>query len=212
MLRQMSEYLVSNADQLAMQVAQHLWVSLLSLAIAVVVGVPLGYLASRSARAERIATVPFQALRVVPSLALLVLLVPVVGVGTLPAVIALTALAVPPVLLNTMVGFRQVPGFMVESARGMGMDDRQVLWRVRVPLAMPLILSGVRTALVEVVASATLAARIGAGGLGEVIFTGLGLNRADILVVGGVLVAALSLGLGAVFDAIARRVLRWRSV
>lgn len=99
---------------------------------------------------------------------------------------------------------------MVETAAGIGMTHREALWRVRLPLALPLILSGLRTALVEVVASATLAAKIGAGGLGEVIFTGLGLNRSDLLVLGGVLVAALSLGSGAVFDAIARRLMPYK--
>ena len=92
----------------------------------------------------------------------------------------------------------------------MGMTDREILWKVRVPLALPMIFAGIRTALVEVIASAALAARIGAGGLGEVIFTGLGLNRMDLLVLGGILVAALSLLCGGLFDTLTRRLMPYR--
>ena len=173
-------YLQNNAFDILVQVRDHLTVSLLALLIACAIGVPIGYFASESAKGERIMTIPFEVLRVVPSLAILVLLIPVLGTGTAPAAVALTILAVPPVLLNTIAGFRQVPDFMTECGRGIGLSERQVLWKVRVPLALPMIFAGIRTALIEVIASATLAAKIGAGGLGEIIFTGLGLNRADL--------------------------------
>jgi osmoprotectant transport system permease protein len=205
MWQQMFAYIQNNGIQILCQIRDHLLISLLSTAVAALIGVPLGYLASRSERGERIISAPFQVLRVVPSLAILVLLIPVMGVGMAPAVVALTILAVPPVLINTIVGFREVPDFMVECAAGIGMDERNILWEVRVPLAMPMILSGIRTGLVEAVASATLAAKIGAGGLGEIIFTGLGLNRTDLLVLGGALVALLSLTCGLIFDRISRR-------
>ena len=99
---------------------------------------------------------------------------------------------------------------MTECGRGIGLSERQVLWKVRVPLALPMIFAGIRTALIEVIASATLAAKIGAGGLGEIIFTGLGLNRADLLIIGGALVAALSLGSGFLFDLVTGHVLRYK--
>ena len=187
-----------------------MWISLAALTAAILVGVPCGYLAADLPGCEKWISAPFQVLRVIPSLAILVLLIPVAGTGALPAVIALAILAVPPVLLNTIVGFRDVLAFMTESAAGMGMTDREILWNVRIPLALPLIFAGIRTALVEVIASAALAARIGAGGLGEVIFTGLGLNRMDLLLLGGVLVAALSLLCGGLFDALTRHVLRYK--
>ena len=151
-------------------------------------------------------------LRVVPSLAVLILLIPVMGTGIPPAVTALTILAIPPVLLNTVVGFRSIPDFMIESARGIGMTERELFRRVKVPAALPMILAGLRTALVEVVASTTLAAKIGAGGLGEIIFTGLGLYRMDLLVLGGGLVAILSLVSGGVFDILTRRLFRYKYV
>ncbi len=212
MWKDMQEYLAQNATSILIQVRDHLVISLLALAIACVIGIPLGYLASRSEKSEKWISGPFQVLRVVPSLAILVLLIPVMGTGVPPALIALSILAIPPILLNTIVGFRDVPPFLIESGRGIGMTDKQILHNVRIPQAMPMILSGVRTGLVEVIASATLAAKIGAGGLGEIIFTGLGLNRMDLLVIGGVAVAILSLGCGLIFDLISRRILRYKYV
>ena len=208
----MIPYIQDNYIDILLQVRTHLGVSFLALLIAAVIGVPLGYLASRSERSEKLFTTPFQILRVVPSLAILILLIPVMGTGIRPAATALTILAVPPVILNTIVGFRQIPDFMVECAEGIGMTSREHLWKVRVPLALPMIFAGLRTGLIEIIASATLAAKIGAGGLGEIIFTGLGLNRPDLLLIGGVLVAALSLGCGFIFDLVAGRILRYKNV
>ena len=212
MWAKMLEYIVTHRAALLAQIGTHLWISLAALAAAVLIGVPCGYLAADSPGTEKCISAPFHVLRVIPSLAILVLLIPVAGTGALPAVIALTILAVPPVLLNTIVGFRDVPPFMTESAAGMGMTDKEILWKVRIPLAMPMIIAGIRTALVEVIASAALAARIGAGGLGEVIFTGLGLNRTDLLLLGGVLVAALSLLCGGLFDALTRSLMPYRNL
>ena len=212
MWAKMLEYILAHRAALLAQIGTHLWISLAALAAAVLIGVPCGYLAADSPGTEKWISAPFHVLRVIPSLAILVLLIPVAGTGALPAVIALTILAVPPVLLNTIVGFRDVPPFMTESAAGMGMTDKEILWKVRIPLAMPMIFAGIRTALVEVIASAALAARIGAGGLGEIIFTGLGLNRTDLLLLGGVLVAALSLLCGGLFDALARSLMPYRDL
>ncbi len=212
MWQKMCEYIADNYMKILLQVRDHLVISLLALAAAVIIGVPIGYLASKSAKGEKYLTVPFQMLRVVPSLAILVLLIPVMGTGIKPAMTALTVLAIPPILLNTVVGFREVPAFMVESASGIGMTDREVLKKVRIPMALPMILAGIRTGLVEIIASATLAAKIGAGGLGEIIFTGLGLNRPDLLLIGGILVALLSLGSGFLFDHIVGRALPYKNL
>lgn len=119
-----------------------------------------------------------------------------------PALAALVLLAVPPILLNTVTGLTEVPDFMLETARGLGMTEKQVMFRVKFPMAFPLIMTGVKTAMIEIVASAALAAKIGAGGLGGLIFTGLGLNRLDLLLVGGISVALLSLASGAILDGI----------
>ncbi len=212
MINSILEYTTSHSGQILTQILTHIGISLLALIVAAVIGIPLGYLASKSDKAESIVSAPFEMLRVVPSLALLILLIPMMGTGLAPAVTALTVLAIPPILLNTVVGFRTIPDFMTESARGIGMSEKEVLLKVRIPGALPMILAGLRTALVEVFASTTLAAKIGAGGLGEIIFTGLGLNRSDLLILGGLLVAVLSLAAGGVFDLITRRVLRYKYV
>lgn len=204
------EYMSTHSADIGRQLADHLLVSMEALLIAAFIGVLCGYLASLNRRSERWIMSAFNVLRVVPSLALLMLLIPVMGVGRRPAVTALTILAIPPILINTCTGFHNVPEQLVESARGVGLDDRQILYHVRIPQALPLILAGIRSALIEVIASATLAAKIGAGGLGEIIFTGLGLNRTDLLVIGGVLVGILSLASCMIYDLVRRMILPYK--
>lgn len=181
---------------------EHVVISLMALMVSVVLGISMGYLCVRSSRLEKWVTGTFQTLRIVPSLAVLILLIPFLGTGVKPALTALVLLAVPPILLNTAAGLTEVPDFMLETARGLGMTERQVMLQVKFPLAFPLIMAGIKTAVVEIVASAALAAKIGAGGLGGLIFTGLGLNRLDLLLAGGVSVALLSLVSGAVLDGV----------
>lgn len=205
-------YIQNNYKVILIQTKDHLIISFISVFIAAIIGIIFGYLASKSSRGESFIATPFEALRVIPSLALLALFIPFIGTGAFPAIIALTILAIPPILLNTIVGFKEVPYFMIETAQGMGMTKKQEFWKVRVPLATPVIMSGIRTAIVEVIASATLATKIGAGGLGEIIFTGLGLNRVDLLIVGGVAVALLSLVCGFLFDLLSRKILRYKYI
>lgn len=212
MWQNMIEYLAENYTSILLQLLNHILISLLALIVAVTIGVPLGYLASKNVRSEKIYMALFQTLRVVPSLAILVLLIPIMGTGIRPAVTALTILAIPPIFLNTIVGFREVPDFMIECAYGIGMTEKEVLRKVRIPMAMPIMLGGIRTGLIEIVASATLAAKIGAGGLGEIIFTGLGLYRMDLLIVGGIAVAILSLMLGLIFDLLSSRIMPYKKI
>lgn len=133
------------------------------------------------------------------------ILIPFIGVGRLPAIIALVVLAVPPILLNTIVGFNEVPQILIETATGLGMTKWQTLYKVRFPLASPHILNGIKLALIEVIASATLATYIGAGGLGTIIFTGLGLYRYDLLIIGGGSVTLLSFMSMILFDLLISR-------
>lgn len=205
MWHQLFSYVQENYISILFQIGSHLRISFFAIFVASAIGVPLGYVASKTEKLEKVVVAPFHILRVVPSLAILVILIPIVGTGAVPAIIALTVLALPPVIINTIVGFREVPQFMLECGKGIGMDDRTLFWKVRLPLAMSMIFAGIRTGLVEAVASATLAAKIGAGGLGEIIFTGLGLFRMDLLLLGGVLVAVLSFLCGFTFDRIGKR-------
>lgn len=172
----------------------------MALIIALLIGFPLGYLSWQLPLIRRISQGSIQALRVIPSLGILFILIPIIGVGRGPALIALVILGLPAILLNTVVGFQEVSPVLVETGIGLGMTRWQLLFRVQLPLALPHILNGIKLALVEVIASATLATYIGAGGLGEIIFTGLGLYRLDLLVIGGGSVAMLSFLTMIIFD------------
>jgi osmoprotectant transport system permease protein len=135
----------------------------------------------------------FNAFRVIPSLAILFLALPYLGLGFFPSLVALTVLAFPPVLINTYTGIRGVDAFIVEAAAGMGMTRAQVLAQVEIPLAIPAIVTGIRIASVEVISSATLASFIGGGGLGDFITRGFALFDVPIMLVGAVPVALLAL-------------------
>lgn len=150
------------------------------------------------------------ALRIIPSLAILVILIPVMGIGIKPALVALTILAVPPVLIQTVLGFSKVPAFMIEVARAMGMDEKSVFRKVRFPLAVPYIMGGVKMAAAEVVASAALAAYIGSGGLGVIIYNGISLMKTEYLVIGGCSVAALTLLCGLFLGKIEKKMMKYK--
>ena len=146
MIQKIEEYIATHPQQLAEQIAAHIGISLFALFVAALIGIPCGCLAAKLQKGEAVITAPFEMLRVVPSLAVLILLIPIMGTGVPPAVTALTILAVPPVLLNTIVGFRTIPDFMIESARGIGMTEKELFWRVKIPCALPMVLAGLRTA------------------------------------------------------------------
>ncbi len=174
----------------------------IALGIGLLAGVPLGIYASRGRIFSGSILHAVNALRVIPSLAILFLALPYFGLSLLSPLIALTVLALPPILLNTDVALRNIDPALCEAGAGMGMSPGQLLRRVELPLALPVIVSGVRTATVEVIASATLAAFIGGGGLGIFITRGFALYDGAILLVGAVPVALLAIaaevGLGIV--------------
>ena len=172
---------------------EHLALSLSALGISFVVSLPLGIWIARRAGLAQVVMNVFNAFRVIPSLAILFLALPYLGLGYLPSLVALTVLAFPPVLINTYAGLRGVDPAVVEAAFGMGMAPFQVLRQVEIPLAIPTILAGVRTAAVEVISSATLASFIGGGGLGDFITRGFALYDVRIMLVGAIPVAFLAL-------------------
>ncbi|MFA9467519.1 ABC transporter permease [Streptococcus sp. E24BD] len=187
------DYLAHNSHQYLTYLWEHIWISLLALGIALVFGTYLGYLAYQRSKLRQAITGLSGGLLVIPSLGVLFFLIPLIGVGQMPALIALVLLGLPPIILQTLVGLVQVPESLKEVGKGLGMTDRQVLLKVAFPLALPHLLTGLKLALVEIIASASLATYIGAGGLGTLIFTGLGLYRYDLLLLGGGSVALLSL-------------------
>ncbi len=187
------EYAASNSDKLMLALSQHLLLVVVPLAIGLVLGLPLGFLSSRSRAASTVFINSFNALRVIPSLAILFVAIPYFGLSFQSAAIALTLLVMPPILISTDVAFRSIDPAILEAAKGMGMSPRQVLQQVEIPLALPIVIAGIKTALVEAIASATLAAFIGAGGLGTFIVLGFALYDNAILLVGAIPVAVLAL-------------------
>jgi osmoprotectant transport system permease protein len=161
--------------------------------IGVLVCIPLGVWTARSRWVSLAVMNLVNGLRVFPSLAILFLLIPYLGLSTTSAAAALTVLAMPPILINTDAAFRNLDPTVLEAARGMGMTPGQMLRRVEFPLALPVILAGIRTAIGEVISSATLAAFVGSGGLGIYITRGFALYDYAILMVGAVPVALLTL-------------------
>jgi osmoprotectant transport system permease protein len=182
----------------------HLSLSLSALAAAVALGVPLAALAAGHPVARTLTLGGAGALRVIPSVAILTLTLPYLGLGFRPALLALIALALPPIVVNTELGLRSVAPATREAAIGMGMTARQVRRWIEWPLALPLVLAGVRTASVEVVASATLASFIGGGGLGDLIVDGLATDDVAELLLGAATVASLALAADAALAAVAR--------
>jgi osmoprotectant transport system permease protein len=186
-------YAAERPEEFSQKLIEHLQLSGTALILAVAISVPAGVWIVRRPRTAQPVIGVFNSMRVVPSLAVLFLALPLLGLGFVPAVVALTLLACPPVLLNTYAGYRGVSPAVVEAAEGMGMAPRQILRRIETPLAAPVVLAGVRIAAVEVIASATLAAFIGGGGLGDYVFRGWAVNRVEIMLVGALPVAVLTL-------------------
>ncbi|GAC1403167.1 MAG: hypothetical protein NVSMB64_04340 [Candidatus Velthaea sp.] len=193
-----------NGDFMA-HVFAHIALAGSALLIAIAIGIPVAATLVRRPPARAAAFGAIGILRVVPSLAVLTLALPYFGLGFKPALVALVVLAIPPIAINTDVGLRSVSPALVEAARGMGMTAAQITRRIEWPLALPIVVTGVRTAAVEVVASATLASFIGGGGLGDYIVDGLATNDSLELLVGAASVAALALIIDLSLGAIARR-------
>ncbi|MGE7908334.1 osmoprotectant update ABC transporter permease/substrate-binding subunit OpuFB [Lysinibacillus xylanilyticus] len=182
--------------QLLASLVEHIQISFIALFFAVVIAIPLGiYLTNKKKIAESIIGIS-AVLQTIPSLALLGLLIPLFGIGKVPAIIALVVYALLPILRNTFTGINEVDPSLKEAAMAMGMNTRKRLVKVELPLAMPIIMAGIRTAMVLIVGTATLAALIGAGGLGDIILLGIDRNNTALIILGAVPAAILAL----VFD------------
>jgi osmoprotectant transport system permease protein len=190
-------------SDLGAHTAQHVSLAATALALALAAGLPLGVLAGEVGRARGAALVLAGVGRTVPSLAVLMLLLPWLGVGVTPAVVALALLAIPPIVIAVDLGIRGVPPAALDAAAGMGMTPLQRFARVVVPLALPVSFAGARTAATETIASATLATFIGAGGLGDDIVRGLQTDDVAFLLAGAVAVALLALGVDLLLGRIA---------
>ncbi len=175
---------------------EHVWMVAISIALATTVGVPLGVIIHRKAVLRRPVLGISNLVQTIPSLALFGLLLPLSWLGERAdrlAITALTLYALLPIIRNTYEGLSGVEASITDAARGMGMTDRQVLWEVELPLAMSIVLAGIRVATVISVGTATIAAAIGAGGLGELIFRGLAMVDNRVILAGAVPAAILAL-------------------
>jgi len=173
---------------------QHLVMSISAIAFALAIGLPLAVVILRHAAWASAAINLVNGMRTLPSLAILAIMMPILGIGLWPAIVALTILALPPILINAYVGLRDVDPDSIEAAAGMGMSEGQILRKIRVPVAAPAMFAGLRTASVQVLAGATLAPFIGGGGLGDFIAVGVAGMDQSRLLVGAVPIALLALG------------------
>lgn len=182
------------SDGVPNRLFEHLWLTVASMAIACAIAIPVGLWLGHLGRGGTVAINTSGAGRAVPTLAILVLLVlSPIGLSVWSTIIALVLFALPPVLTNTYVGMREVSRDAVEAARGMGMSGPQLLGKVEFPLALPLIMSGIRLAAVQVVATATIAALVAGPGLGRIITAGFGRQDHAQMVAGAILVAVVAL-------------------
>ncbi|GGQ56101.1 ABC transporter permease [Streptomyces althioticus] len=191
-------------DGIPSRFAEHVQYTLLALAVAAAIGLPVGLLTGHTGRGGNAIAVVANAARALPSFGLLVLSVLLIGFGLLPVMIPLVVLAVPPILVTTYEAVRTVDPAPVDAARGMGMPESGILFRVEVPVALPLILSGLRSAAVQIVSTATIAAYVSLGGLGRYVIDGLYQRNYEKVVGGATLVAVLALITLALFWAVER--------
>src|SRR5436305_4189533 len=190
------EFLQSNWSDILSHIAQHLWLVLISIAIAIVIALPVGILITRKRRLRAPVLGIANVMQTIPSLALFGFLIPlpfIGGIGPRTAIVALVFYALLPIIRNTVTGILGIDKSVREAAVAMGMTDRQVLLQVELPLAMSVILTGVRVAVVITIGVAIIAAEVGAGGLGEFIFRGLRLNDNRLLLAGAVPSALMAL-------------------
>jgi osmoprotectant transport system permease protein len=195
-------FVAGNAGLLAQRVLEHVRLSVIALVIAMLVALPVALVLGHTGRGGFLAINAANVGRALPSLALIAIALPFLGLNDASTIFALVLLGVPPILTNTYVAVREVDRDIIEAARGMGMSGGGILRSVELPLAAPVMMSGIRTAAVQIVATATLAAVIAGGGLGRFIVDGFATRNNPSVVTGAVAVALLTilteLGLGAV--------------
>ena len=183
----------SGPEGIPVRTLQHVLYSLVATGIAAVIALPIGIFIGHTGRGTLFAVNLTNLGRAIPTLGIIILVFRLAGYGIVPVLVSLTALAIPPIVTNSYAGVRSVDPEIREAAEGMGMRGRQVLWRAELPVAMPLIMAGIRTSTIQVVATATLAAYVGLGGLGRYLIDGFSQRDLPQVVGGAILVALLSL-------------------
>lgn len=185
---------------------EHLWYSALIVAIAAAIAIPLGYLVGHTGRGRGVVVVSSGAARALPTLGLVTLVALWLGIGLIAPLIALVVLAIPSILAGAYAGVEAVDRRTIDAARAMGMTELQILRQVEIPLGLPLLIGGLRSAMLQVVATAMLAAYVGAGGLGRFLFLGLKTQDYPMMLAASLVVVALALVLDLLFELLERRV------
>lgn len=196
---------IRNLDDIGLAAWEHVVLVATSVAIAFAISLVTGIWVSRRPRAYAVVMGATALLYTIPSLALFALLIPIVGLGRTPAIVGLVSYSLLILIRNIATGIREVPADVVDAARGMGLGPWQVLTRVELPLAMPVIVAGVRIATVTVIGIATIAAYINAGGLGRLIFSGIQQTFAAKIVAGGLLTSLMAIAVDAALTGVERR-------
>ncbi len=200
----MFDYLIDNFDIVLRALGEHVQMALVAVAIAIAVGVPLGVLISYISPLKKPVVGAANVVQAIPSLAILGFLIPVMGIGVKPAVFMVVLYSLLPIIKNTATGLGSINREMVEAAYGIGMTRFQVLIRVKLPLALPVIMAGVRIAAVTAVGLITIACLIGAGGLGDVIYRGMGRTNIPQILAGAIPACILALAVDFVFSILER--------
>ncbi|MBP1849505.1 ABC transporter permease [Rhizobium halophytocola] len=186
-------WIIDNPGSFFTAFNQHMLMCAISLGIALVIAIPLGFAVARRPGAAFVSVNIAGSLRSIPSLAILAAAMPLLGIGLWPSVLALIVLAIPPLLLNTIVGIREIDPALLDAARGMGMGKREILWQIEFPLAVPSMIAGIRTSAIQVIGGAALASFIGGGGLGDFINAGIAIMNMPRLIVGALPIALLAI-------------------
>jgi len=200
------EYLQSNLNDVLSALLIHVQISSVSIILSILLAVPAGIILTRHDRPARLILSAAGIIQTIPGLVLLGIGLMLFGLGTRPAVIVLVAYAILPILQNTYTGIKEIDKLYIEAARGIGMSQSQTLFKVELPLGLPAIVAGIRLSVVYVISWATLAALIGAGGLGDLIWTGLSSYDTNMILAGAIPASALSILAGLAIDLVHRAV------
>lgn len=189
----MRAFFQEHGGQLISKTIEHFYISIIALLIAIVVAVPLGILLSKTTRTANVVLTIAGVLQTIPTLAVLAIMIPIFGVGKTPAIVALFIYVLLPILNNTVLGVKNIDKNVIQAGQSMGMTKMQLMKDVELPLALPLIISGIRLSSVYVISWATLASYVGAGGLGDLVFNGLNLYQPPMIISAAILVTLLAL-------------------
>jgi osmoprotectant transport system permease protein len=202
------QYILENFNRIMVLAVEHFFMFFISLVVATIIGVALSIFATEEGR-EKIGKVIVSitgAAQAVPSIAVIALVFIYVGIGKFPAIISLIIYSLVPILFNATSGILSVPKEVIESGKGMGFTKKQILWKIKMPIATPVILGGVRSAATIVIGTAVIASVIGGGGLGDLIFVGLRLNRQEALFAGAISSALMAIIIDRILAIIEKRI------